>query len=672
MSTLSALLPASGTSNFVASGILPNGIPVALKADGTIEAVNTTLPASIPSASSVTYSTNGQTNINKIAFDPNVANQFVIAYKDYGTTGGAGLAVVGTITGTTLTFGTPVVFNAKAGYIRIVFDPSTTGRFVLIYRDDNSPNYATSIVGSLTGTTITFGTPVVFNSNSSYHNSISFDPNTAGKFVVAYEDRNNSSYATAVVGTVSGTTITYGTPVVFNANEARYLNVAFDPSTANKILVAYADDFPNGYGKSIVGTVSGNSITFGTAVTFHATGVTRDIFLSVDPNAAGKFAIAYEAVSSTQGRAVVGLITGTAISFGDSVEYRSQMNDHVITYNPNVANEFIIFTRGTAGAAIIVGKVSGTAITFSEESPLAGTMSEIDIAMNPNAAGQFISTYLSSTDSNYGTAVVGRVEVLGGDPTNLTETNFIGTSTSTYADGETASVTLQGGITTNQTGLTAGSTYYVQPDGTLATSAGTPSVVAGKALSETSLFLSDTPVASGGGGAWEIIQSQTVTTAVASLDFTGLSGYSSYRLIMTNLKALEHTSYFRVNLRQGGAAQTAAWEAGREYFTDTATARTFTGATQMRTGLLVDSNDPYPASATFSIDQADVVCTKTARIESMSSHGNDAGYEHTIGIFNAGQSTNYRRVVDGFNISSDWAGNQIIQGTFTLYGIKTS
>ena len=53
---------------------------------------------------------------------------------------------------------------------------------------------------------------------------------------------------------------------------------------------------------------------------------------------------------------------------------------------------------------------------------------------------------------------------------------------------------LQGGISTNQTGLTIGSTYYVQPDGTLATSAGTPSVEAGKALSATSLFLSDTPV----------------------------------------------------------------------------------------------------------------------------------------------------------------------------------
>ena len=672
MSKLSTLLPASGTSNFVASGILPNGIPVALKADGTIEAVNTTLPASIPSASSVTYSTNGQTNENKIAFDPNVAGQFVIAYKDYGTTSGAGVAVVGTITGTTLTFGTPVVFNAKAGYIRIAFDPSTTGKFALIYRPQNNPYYATSIVGSLTGTTITFGTPVVFNSTSSYHNSISFDPNTAGKFVVAYEDRNNSSYATAVVGTVSGTTITYGTPVVFNANEAKYLNVAFDPNTANKILVAYADDFPNGYGKSIVGTVSGNSITFGTAVTFHATGVTRDIFLSVDPNAAGKFAIAYEAVSSTQGRAVVGLITGTAISFGASVEYRSQMQDHAITYNPNVANEFIIFTRGTAGAAILVGKVSGTAITFSEESPLAGTMAEIDIAMNPNAAGQFISTYRSSTNSNYGTAVVGRVEVLGGDPTNLTETNFIGTSTSTYADGETASVMLQGGITTNQTGLTAGSTYYVQPDGTLAASAGTPSVVAGKALSATSLFLSDTPVASGG-GAWEVISSQTVTgSGIYAIEFTGIDTTYKNHKVVVDFKTTSDSTHTSMYYQLGS---TSSYLTGS---TDYHSAYRYSGTGNSSGGLqsiylaqiMYISGGSFLANMIFSgLGGSSHVLSNATGVSSRVN--NQQIYDQTVSVLTPNTSAaviSKVKFLAAFDLSVEFG----IGSTVTLYGIKTS
>ena len=74
-------------------------------------------------------------------------------------------------------------------------------------------------------------------------------------------------------------------------------------------------------------------------------------------------------------------------------------------------------------------------------------------------------------------------------PTNLTATNFIGISSAAYADTATATLNLQGGTATNLSGLTAGSTYYVQNDGTLGTSAGNPSVEAGKALSTTSILL---------------------------------------------------------------------------------------------------------------------------------------------------------------------------------------
>jgi hypothetical protein len=48
---------------------------------------------------------------------------------------------------------------------------------------------------------------------------------------------------------------------------------------------------------------------------------------------------------------------------------------------------------------------------------------------------------------------------------------------------------LQGGISTNQSSLAIGSTYYVQGDATLATTAGNPSVEAGKAVSATTLLL---------------------------------------------------------------------------------------------------------------------------------------------------------------------------------------
>jgi hypothetical protein len=39
----------------------------------------------------------------------------------------------------------------------------------------------------------------------------------SNKVVIAYKNQGNSSYGTAIVGTVSGTSISFGTEVVFNA-----------------------------------------------------------------------------------------------------------------------------------------------------------------------------------------------------------------------------------------------------------------------------------------------------------------------------------------------------------------------------------------------------------------------------------------------------------------------
>jgi hypothetical protein len=82
--------------------------------------------------------------------------------------------------------------------------------------------------------------------------------------------------------------------------------------------------------------------------------------------------------------------------------------------------------------------------------------------------------------------VDGKIETVND---NLTSDNFIGMSTKTYSDGDIARVLLQGGVSTNQTGLSPGSTYYVQTNGSLLTTPDNPSVIAGKALSATSILL---------------------------------------------------------------------------------------------------------------------------------------------------------------------------------------
>ena len=50
---------------------------------------------------------------------------------------------------------------------------------------------------------------------------------TKNKVVVVYRDHNNSFYGTAVVGEVSGTSISFGTPVVFESAATPYTSATF-------------------------------------------------------------------------------------------------------------------------------------------------------------------------------------------------------------------------------------------------------------------------------------------------------------------------------------------------------------------------------------------------------------------------------------------------------------
>ena len=74
-------------------------------------------------------------------------------------------------------------------------------------------------------------------------------------------------------------------------------------------------------------------------------------------------------------------------------------------------------------------------------------------------------------------------------PTNLTAENYIGISDGAYSDGQTATVQLIGSVDDAQSSLTPGKKYYVQGDGTLSTTADSPSVLAGTAVAATKLVI---------------------------------------------------------------------------------------------------------------------------------------------------------------------------------------
>ena len=79
------------------------------------------------------------------------------------------------------------------------------------------------------------GSEVVFESANTQQIGMTYDT-TNDKVVIVYRDGGNSDYGTAVVGTVSGKTISFGTPVVFESGSTIGIGMTFD-TNSNKVLL---------------------------------------------------------------------------------------------------------------------------------------------------------------------------------------------------------------------------------------------------------------------------------------------------------------------------------------------------------------------------------------------------------------------------------------------------
>ena len=162
-----------GEFKAVASGTLPNGKPVVVNSDGTVSVVGET-PISQAVGSATTFES-AITNFVSSAFDSN-SNKLVISYRDqsnslYGT------AVVGTVSGTAISFGTPVVFfSGSTNATSTAFD-SNSNKIVVSYRDSAASNNGKAVVGTVSGTSISFGTEAVFSSNTVATSAPVFDSN---------------------------------------------------------------------------------------------------------------------------------------------------------------------------------------------------------------------------------------------------------------------------------------------------------------------------------------------------------------------------------------------------------------------------------------------------------------------------------------------------------------
>jgi hypothetical protein len=469
-----------GKLKAVASGTLPSGQPVVVNADGTVSVVGI---GAASLGSIVTFKGTATFHMAS-TYDTN-AQRIVIVYKD-NASAGYGTAIVGTVSGSSISFGSPVVMESNnSDYYAITYDASAQ-KVVVAYRDLNNSFYGYARVGTVSGTSISFGSKATFEGAVVWHIAATYDTN-AQKVIIAYTDNGNSDSGTAIVGTVSGTSISFGSAAVFESGSSYDNSITYD-ANAQKVVVSYYDGNNSSYGTAAVGTVSGTSISFGSPVVFES--AQSQHIASAYDTTNNTVVIAYmDGGDSDKGKAVIGTVSGTSISFNSPTVFfdTAGVSNIAASYNSNAGAVVISFRGASAYGTVIDGTTTASSITFG--SPLTITTNAYSSTYSSSTydpiTQKVVVSYTDQDDGNKGKAVV-----YSSAATNLTSENYIGISTGgAVADGGNATVGIIGSVSDEQSGLTAGQQYYVQADGTVGTTPADPSVLAGTAISATKMLV---------------------------------------------------------------------------------------------------------------------------------------------------------------------------------------
>ena len=478
-----------GTVTATASGALTDGMKVVLLSDGTVSAIG----ASAVTGSVTGFHTTSGVSWTNAVYDAN-AGKVVIVYQANASTYTL-RAAVATVSGSTLSFGSSVAFaTTLTDFMDIEYDANAQ-KVVIIYNDGNDNRKGKAIVGTVSGSSISFGSEATFNTSQTYYGNISYDAN-AQKHLICFD--NNSSNGQCLVGSVSGTSISFGSTAQFDSGWSPDICLGYDAG-AQKHLIAYRDNSNSNSATAIVATISGTSVSYGTTTVIDSRWLMNGDMVYDSGNA--KLVICADLYDSSVGSrsfGIVATISGTDVTFGTASQFNNSEVDYGIAaaYHAS-AGKIIVNYEANAGYGsdyphYSIGTVSGTSITW-------------DTAVQWHT--QINSGYMGAVyDSGQGSFVLtgqmngGRAIVVSPSYSLLTSENFIGISDDAYANGASATIQVAGSVDDAQSGLTAGQSYYVQTDGSLALTPDDPSVFAGTALSATKLLINPDNVNANFGG----------------------------------------------------------------------------------------------------------------------------------------------------------------------------
>jgi len=470
-----------GSITATASGAISAGDPVVLNTNGTVSAVSGSGLAEDLGNPVTAYTGNALYCFDCI--NEPVANKIVIAYSgsaNYGT------LQVGTVSGTSISYGTAVTFSADTvAEARMSWD-ETNSKIVIIWRSA-SPYYLKARTATVSGTSITLGTTYTLNADETTNMGIGYVG--SGKHLLVYTD--NFTDTRSHVITVSGTAISSGSQVQYSS---QYINwpaaIAWDSGQSKALCVAR--EASTGVAK--VATISGTSVSFGTDNNFLTNSPHRPELIW-NPDISRLVLVYGDGDYGNFPRIRTATISGTSVTLGTPLTIIEASSANVTRFGVayhTVADKVIVALKNSA----LTNAGTYHIISFSGTDPSSVSAAQIfktgAIDYNPIAyddnTSKIFAVYKDSTDSGKIKAVVIQVPYAN---TNLTLTNFLGFSNGAYSNAATATIDIVGALNTNQSGLTIGQRYYVEVDGTLQLSPSyfAPDALGGLAVTATQLIV---------------------------------------------------------------------------------------------------------------------------------------------------------------------------------------
>ena len=517
MSNLSDLIPAGGGQNntdFVADGGITSGKPVILTAAGkAAQVAEASVAVDIPYITTSTtgsYFTNSAIKTySSTQLDPLVEGRMVAAYIQ---SSGYPSVITGEQDGSSITWAsthTVLVSNYTTKGISLAFDPANTNQILVQYYQSGGTSGPYVVSATLTGSGasagFTLGTSVNLNNGNTDAigpQFVAFDPSASATALILY--MHTSRVTKLRAATISSNTITLGTAVDCGSDisDKQYNSIAFN--SAGTFAFGYINDTNNNLEVYTGHISSTDTVNLSSSATQLETNVDRDNALcQFDPNNDNKLAFTWQ--DSSTGYAVGEIVTlsgsgstatitaGTALTFySGNIEIGMQC-----LFNSGTAGEIVFVYQEGSGDTDIEARAATYDDSSTSNTITLGTvytMWDTSATGFPQARypfgcvnGIFGVTFIRDDNSD-GTVVLGKMTTTA---TNMTATNLLGIASGAILDTATGTINTWGSRNEVQTGLTIGSDYYVQEDGTITTTSTSPAQLIGTAISATQINIKD-------------------------------------------------------------------------------------------------------------------------------------------------------------------------------------